>query len=152
MRKFVYGTTYCRSCGHDVALNALMCPNCGNHLPGKWDLNGLKSAGGLIVLVGVAAMGFLPLLPILLVIAIGIGIPYLIARQIHGDNGQQSTAPYLCRRCKGGMNSINGVCPSCGFGKNELVCVCGLEVRQPHEGAFETTGVICPNCRRIMKR
>ncbi|MCB9924940.1 MAG: hypothetical protein H6822_22365 [Planctomycetaceae bacterium] len=152
MRKFVYGTTYCRSCGHDVALNALICPNCGNHRPGQWDVNGIKSAGGLIVVIGIAVMGFLPLLPILLVIAIGIGIPFLIARAIHGDTGQQRTAPYSCLRCKSGMWSSNGVCPSCGFGANEMVCPCGLEVVQPQAGAFETTGVICPNCHNILRR
>jgi hypothetical protein len=61
-------------------------------------------------------------------------------------------APYQCLRCSGGMSSINGVCPSCGFGRNELVCPCGLEVVQPQEGAFETTGVICPRCKVVLWR
>jgi len=60
--------------------------------------------------------------------------------------------PYLCLRCRGGMWSHNGVCPSCGFGKNEMICPCGLEVVQPQEGAFESTGVVCPNCRSVLWR
>ena len=66
MPKFVYGTTYCRSCGHNVALDSLICPNCGNKLPGNWDLQGIKSAGLLILLVGLAVVGLFPLLPVLL--------------------------------------------------------------------------------------
>ncbi len=61
-------------------------------------------------------------------------------------------APYQCLRCHGGMWSINCVCPSCGFGRNEMVCPCGVEVVQPHENAFETTGVVCWNCHRILNR
>ena len=61
-------------------------------------------------------------------------------------------APYQCLRCSGGMSSINGVCPSCGFGKNEMVCPCGLEVVQPHDGAFENPGVICPKCNGLLRR
>lgn len=61
-------------------------------------------------------------------------------------------APYLCLRCRGGMWSHNGICPSCGYGRNEMVCSCGLEVVQPHTNAFEMTGVICPNCHNILRR
>lgn len=61
-------------------------------------------------------------------------------------------APYQCLRCHGDMWSINGVCSSCGFGKDEMVCPCGLEVVQPQEEAFETVGVICPNCGGLLRR
>ena len=61
-------------------------------------------------------------------------------------------APYQCLRCQGAMWSVNGVCPSCGFGRNEMVCPCGLEVVQPQANAFETTGVICPNCGGLLLR
>ena len=166
MRRFTYGTTSCQSCGHDVALNALICPHCGNYLPGKWDLDSLKSAGGLIVVVGLAIIGVFPMLPVLLGALVGIA-PCVILYAIlnfkgftlgqfvdwSGNNAaHQSTAPYKCLKCNGGMWAINGVCPSCNFGANEMVCSCGLEVRQPVPDAFETAGVICPGCGIIMRR
>jgi len=64
----------------------------------------------------------------------------------------QQHAPYSCMRCKGDTWSINGVCPSCNFGANEMFCSCGLEVRQPVPNAFETTGVICPGCGSVLRR
>lgn len=158
MQQFTYGTTYCQSCGHDVALNAIICPRCGNHQPGKWDLDGLKSAGLLIVILFFAVIGMFPLLPVLLGLLVGLA-PFVLIYAIIKANGQDDgeagghgKAPYSCLRCSGGMSSINGVCPSCGFGANEMVCSCGLEVIQPHERAFEETGVICPNCNGLLRR
>ena len=61
-------------------------------------------------------------------------------------------APYSCLKCQGPMQTINEVCSTCNFGANEMVCACGLEVVQPVPSAFETVGVICPNCNAVLYR
>ena len=158
MPKFVYGTTYCRSCGHNVALDSLICPNCGNKLPGNWDLQGIKSAGLLILLVGLAVVGLFPLLPVLLGLVVGLGIPLGIAYLILKANGvtlgqkQSGNAPYYCLKCGGDMYAPVGVCPKCNHGADQMQCPCGTEVTQPHSGAFETVGVTCPNCGTVLRR
>jgi hypothetical protein len=121
MRRFVYGTTYCRSCGGDVALNAVFCPNCGNHLPGKWDLQGIQSAGLLILLV---VVGIIPLFPVVIAVAF-VFMVIRLANKVFGAN-----KPVSQNRSK--------------------PCPCGLQVEEPFDGAFQTTGVICPNCGTVL--
>ena len=170
MPKFTYGTTYCRSCGHDVGLHALMCPNCGNYRPGAWDLRAIKNTGLLILLVGLGIIGVFPILPILIGLLVGLGIPLAIVYAVLKAGGvtfgqyfgvdrqnesatqiQLGDAPYRCVRCNGGMWEEIGICPSCNYGAGQMVCSCGTQVAEPTEGAFRTTGVLCPVCNALLK-
>ncbi|TWT64385.1 zinc ribbon domain-containing protein [Rubinisphaera italica] len=121
MRRFVYGPTYCQSCGADVGLNAVFCPNCGNHQPGKWDLDGIKSAGLLILLV---VVGIIPLFPVVVAVAL-VFMAIRLANKVFGSNQPVSQ-------------------------NRSLACPCGIQVEEPIEGAFKTTGVICPNCGTVL--
>lgn len=155
MRRFTYGTTYCRSCGANVALDALMCPSCGNTRPGEWELEGFQNFGLLVFLIVVGVLGMLPLLPILIGVAVGLGIPIAIfygaKKFFGGTSGGHGRAPYQCRKCGADLYEAVGVCGNCGHGKDQMVCSCGLEVTQPFENAFETVGVICPNCGLVLR-
>ena len=148
---------------------------------GRFLIFGLSVAGGIILFLAVMgiAVSFFPILiGALAGVAILIGLCWggsmLLNEIFQGHNpayqrwkregdpwwdtlpppfrAPRHNAPFRCMKCKGPMQTSNGVCPSCNFGANEMVCSCGTEVTQPTHGAFETTGVICPNCRSLLYR
>ena len=116
--------------------------------------------------LGYSVIGMFPLVPVLLGLVVGLGVPFGIVYTILKTNGsdfsqyfqgndspgQTSQAPYHCLRCHGDMWEPVGVCPACGYGSDTMVCGCGTQVREPYAGAFESTGVQCPNCQSVLKK
>ena len=58
---------------------------------------------------------------------------------------------YQCQRCGARREHQIDTCWNCGNGNDIEQCHgCGLLVREPTFGAFETTGVICPQCGTVI--
>ncbi|QDU50481.1 hypothetical protein Pan110_28320 [Gimesia panareensis] len=59
---------------------------------------------------------------------------------------------YQCQRCGARVEHEIDVCWNCGNGNDTMQCHgCGLLVKEPSFGAFETTGVICPQCNSLIR-
>ena len=59
---------------------------------------------------------------------------------------------FQCPRCGARVEHGNSMCWNCGHGNDLSQCHgCGTIVREPSFGAFETTGVICPNCNSVIR-
>ncbi|QDU05957.1 hypothetical protein V6x_57010 [Gimesia chilikensis] len=59
---------------------------------------------------------------------------------------------YQCQRCGARVEHEIDVCWNCGNGNDTMQChCCGIIVREPSFGAFETTGVICPQCNSVIR-
>lgn len=59
---------------------------------------------------------------------------------------------YQCQRCGARVEHEIDTCWNCGNGHGIEQCHgCGLLVKEPSFGAFETTGVICPQCNSVIR-
>lgn len=59
---------------------------------------------------------------------------------------------YQCQKCGARVEHEIDICWNCGNGNDTQQCYgCGLLVKEPRFGAFETTGVICPTCNLVIR-